>query len=123
MVMEHRPPWSSNSFASPDVAPLVQTMYNRGADVLLTGHSHTYERFAPQDPSANRDDARGLSEFLVGTGGRDSSGFATVAPNSTVRRNNIFGVLKLTLHPAGYDWSYVWDPSTPFADSGSGTCH
>lgn len=123
LVMEHRPRWSSNSFASPDVAPLVSDMYAGGVDLLLTGHAHSYERFAPQDPSGNRDDARGIREIVVGTGGNSFTGFGTIVANSEVHRTDIFGVLKLTLHATSYDWAYQSDPSTPFADSGSGTCH
>ncbi|NMI00070.1 DUF7594 domain-containing protein [Pseudonocardia acidicola] len=123
MVVGHRPRWSSNSFASADIAPLVDVMYARGVDMMLTGHAHSYERFAPQNPSGQRDDATGIRQFVVGTGGENSSGFGTVVANSEVRKNTIFGVLKVILHPAGYDWTFRPDPDTPFADSGSGVCH
>jgi hypothetical protein len=122
-VLQHRPRWSSNSFASADVAPLVDTMYAGGVDLLLAGHAHSYERFAPQNPSGARDDAHGIREIVVGTGGSFYSGFATVVPNSLVRKTNIFGVLKLTLRPTSYDWAFVADPETPFTDSGTGHCH
>ena len=59
----------------------------------------------------------------VGTGGRDSQGFGTVVSNSQVRKIQIFGVMKLTLRPAGYDWQFVPDPATPFVDSGTGSCN
>ena len=121
-VLTHRPRWSSNSFASPDIQPLVDVMSAHKVDLLLTGHAHSYERFAPQDASA-RAAADGIREIIVGTGGRDSQGFGTVAPNSLVRKNHIFGVLKLTLGPTSYGWTFVPDPATPFADSGSGTCN
>ena len=68
-------------------------------------------------------DPAGITEFAVGTGGRDSQGFGTVVANSQVRKNQIFGVMKLTLRPAGYDWQFVPDPATPFADSGTGSCN
>lgn len=122
-VLQHRPRWSSNSFASADVAPLVDTMYAKGVDLLLTGHAHSYERFAPQNPSGALDDAHGIREIVVGTGGAFYTGFATTMPNSLVRESNVFGVLKLTLRPASYEWNFVADPSTPFSDSGVGTCH
>ncbi len=123
VVLQHRPRWSSNNFASADVAPLMDTMYRYGVDLLLAGHSHTYERFAPQNPSGVQDDARGIREIVVGTGGSFYSGFATVMPNSVVRKAHVFGVLKLTLRPASYDWAFVADPDTPFTDSGTGHCH
>ena len=120
-VLSHRPRWSSNSFASPDIQPLVDLMGAHRVDLLLTGHAHSYERFAPQN-AAGQADPNGIREIIVGTGGRDSQGFGTVAPNSLVRKNQIFGVMKLTLRPTGYDWAFVPDPATPFADSGSGSC-
>ncbi|MBP2323478.1 3',5'-cyclic AMP phosphodiesterase CpdA [Kibdelosporangium banguiense] len=122
-VLQHRPRWSSNSFASADVAPLVDTMYAGGVDLLLAGHSHSYERFAPQTPSGVPDDARGIREIVVGTGGAFYTGFAKVMPNSLVRKDKIFGVLKLTLRPDSYDWAFVAAPETPFTDSGTGQCH
>lgn len=123
VVIQHRPRWSSNSFASADVAPLVDAMYAGGVDLLLAGHSHSYERFAPQNPAGALDNAAGIREIVVGTGGAFFTGFGTVAPNSQVRKSKIFGVLKLTLHPTSYDWAFASDPATPFADSGTGTCH
>ena len=72
MVLGHRPRWSSNSFASADIAPLISVMYNRGVDLYMTGHSHSYERFAPQNPAGARDDAAGIPEIVVGTGGSSS---------------------------------------------------
>jgi hypothetical protein len=122
LVFGHRPRWSSNSFASPDIAPLIDDMYAAGVDVYVSGHSHAYERFAPQNP-AGQADANGIREFVVGTGGANYSGFGTVAANSQARKWQVFGVAKLTLHPGSYDWSFVADPSTPYSDSGTGTCH
>ena len=100
-------------------------LYAAGADVVLSAHVHNYERFAPQDPSGNYDAAKGIREFVVGTGGMSLEGFpTTVAPNSEVRARN-FGILALTLHPTGYDWQFLNDGrnGNTFTDSGSGTCH
>jgi hypothetical protein len=121
-VLTHRPRWASNSFASPEIQPLVDVMDARGVDLLLTGHAHSYERFSPQNAAGQADPA-GILEVVVGTGGRDSQGFGTVVPNSQVHKNQIFGVMKLTLRPGSYDWQFVQDPSTPFSDSGTGTCN
>jgi hypothetical protein len=123
LVIGHKPRWASNSAATTAIGPLVQDMYEAGVDVYLSGHSHTYERFAPQTPSGRRDDARGVRQFVVGTGGGFFTGFSTTKPNSEVRKSHVFGVMKLTLGQGGYDWSFVADPSTPFSDSGHGTCH
>jgi hypothetical protein len=122
-VLQHRPRWSSNSFATADVAPLMDTMYAGGVDLVLTGHAHSYERFAPQNPAGALDDKTGIREIVVGSGGAFYTGFATVVSNSVVRKSDVFGVLKLTLHPTSYDWTFVADPATPFTDSGTGNCH
>ena len=121
-VLSHRPRWASNSFASADIQPLVDVMGARGVDLFLAGHAHSYERFAPQD-AAGQADPNGITEIAVGTGGRDSQGFGTVVPNSVIHKNKIFGVMRLTLHPKGWDTTFVPDPATPFADSSSGACH
>jgi hypothetical protein len=98
-------------------------MYAAGVDLYVTGHAHSYERFAPMNPAGAADPARGVRQFVVGTGGDNFTGFGTVVANSQVRKTGIFGVLKLNLHPSSYDWSFVADPSTPWSDSGTGTCH
>jgi hypothetical protein len=123
IVFDHRPRWSSNSFASADIAPLVDVMYKYHVDLLLSGHSHAYERFAPQNPSGGSDLNNGIRQFVVGTGGAFFTGFSTIVSTSQVHKSNIFGVLKLTLHSNSYDWSFVADSSTPYNDSGTGSCH
>ena len=81
---------------------------------MLVGHDHHYERFAPQSPSGGRDLARGIRQFLVGTGGRGFHPINTPLPNSEVRNNVTFGVLKLTLRPASYDWQFVPEAGKSF---------
>ena len=120
-VLTHKPRWSSSSFYTAEIQPLVDLMGANKVDLLLAGHAHSYERFAPQTASGSAS-STGIRQITVGTGGRDSQGFGTVLPNSVVRKNRIFGVLKLTLSPTSYSWSYVADPTTPFSDSGSGSC-
>jgi Calcineurin-like phosphoesterase len=120
-VLTHKPRWSSSSCYTADIQPLVDLMDTNKVDLLLAGHAHSYERFAPQTASGSAS-STGIRQITVGTGGRDSQGFGTVLANSVVRKNRIFGVLKLTLSPTSYSWSYVADPTTPFTDSGSGNC-
>ena len=93
------------------------------ADVILNGHDHDYERFAPQDPDGKPDAARGIREFVVGTGGKNHRPFGDPRPNSEVRNADAFGVLKLTLHANGYDWQFIPEAGKSFTDSGSGVCH
>jgi hypothetical protein len=90
--------------------------------VLLTGHDHGYERFAPMDGAANRDGARGVRQFVVGTGGKNEEPDQFFQPNSEIRGTGSFGVLKLTLRPGAYLWDYVNDGG-PFRDSGANACH
>jgi len=97
-------------------------LYAAGAEVVLNGHHHFYERFAPQTPSQQAS-ASGIREFVVGTGGRNLARFATVQPNSEVRGNSAFGVLSLTLHPTSYDWRFVPEAGQTFSDSGTTACH
>lgn len=99
-----------------------QILYDAGADVVLNGHEHVYERFAPQQPNGSANPARGLRQFTVGTGGGALSTFGTIRPNSEVRNSNTFGVLKLTLYPTRYDWQFLPISGQSFTDSGSASC-
>ena len=120
----HHPRFSSSSYGSnTDTKAFWQALYDRGADVVLVGHAHHYERFAPQDASGRRDEARGLREFVVGTGGKSLYSFTSVQPNSEVRHSGTYGVLKLTLGATSYEWQFVPEAGKTFADSGSAACH
>jgi hypothetical protein len=90
--------------------------------VVLVGHDHVYERFAPQRPDGNPDAARGIRQFTVGTGGRGLYVFGTPVANSEVRFNQTHGVLKLTLEADGYAWEFIPVPGT-FRDTGRAACH
>ncbi|PYP43188.1 MAG: hypothetical protein DMD43_00075 [Gemmatimonadetes bacterium] len=101
-----------------------QVLYDAGVEVVMNGHEHNYERFAPQTPTGASDPQRGIREFVVGTGGSELGyNFGTPKPNSEVRNNNTFGVLQLTLNSGGYSWRFVPIAGKTFTDSGSGTCH
>jgi len=113
---------SSRNGDNTNVAPLYQALYDAGADVVLTAHNHHYERFGPLDPTGRSDTARGLRQFVVGTGGKNVEAFKTVHAGSEVR-SKTFGVLGLTLRPGGYDWRFHAVAGSTFSDAGSGTCH
>ena len=99
-------------------------MYDGRTDIFLAGHLHAYERFAPQTPTGQVNAATGITQIVVGTGGAFFSGFSAVAPNSLVRNNTTYGVLKLVLHPDSADYQFMRDPTSGlFSDSGSVTCH
>jgi acid phosphatase type 7 len=121
----HKPLFSSGGKHGPDpeLKPLFQALYDANADVILNGHDHDYERFAPQDPNGKADSVRGIREFVVGTGGKNHRPFGEALANSEVRNADAFGVLKLTLRANGYDWEFVPEAGKDFRDSGSGTCH
>ena len=122
----HKPLFSSGRAHGndPEVKPLWETLYHAGADVVVNGHDHDYERFAPQDPNGNPDSHHGIREFVVGTGGKNSHRvFGATKPNSEVRQADTFGVLQLTLHSRSYDWKFVPEAGKTFADSGTSTCH
>ncbi len=99
-----------------------QALYDFGADVVLVGHDHDYERFAPQGPGSEPEPTRGIRQFVVGTGGGALRGFQKIEPNSEVRNSETFGVLKMTLHPTSYDWEFIPINGQSFRDSGSGEC-
>ena len=99
-----------------------RVLYEFEADVVVNGHDHIYERFAPQTPAGALDEGKGIREFIVGTGGKSLYRFGTIRPNSQVRANSAFGVLKLTLHPTRYAWEFIPVAGHTFRDSGSDEC-
>jgi hypothetical protein len=121
----HQPLFSSGQeLPTPEVSPFWDDLSAAGAEIVLNGHEHLYERFAPQTSAAQRDDAHGIREFVVGTGGENHMTFhATPAANSEVRDNTSFGFLELTLSNGAYAWRFQPDPPGGFSDSGTGTCH
>jgi hypothetical protein len=120
----HHPRFSSGPHGSDATyEALWDDLYAAGADLVLAGHDHIYERFAPQTPAGGADPARGLREFVVGTGGKNHTGFPLIRPNSEVRDAAAFGVLSLTLYPNGYAWKFVPEAGETFTDSGLGLCH
>ena len=91
--------------------------------MVLSGHEHNYERFAPQNPSGEADPERGIREFVVSTGGKSHYEIGSPLPNSEIHNDDTYGVLELTLHPEGHDWRFVPAQGGAFSDSGHGRCH
>ena len=112
----------TDTFDTPAVKPLWQAFYDAGGDVVLAGHSHLYERFAPLAPDRSSD-GKGIRQFVVGTGGKNLWRLATAAAGSEVQNDQAFGVLKLTLHPESYDWEFVPIAGQSWSDAGTGQCH
>jgi hypothetical protein len=125
VAMWHHPRFNSGASHGndPEVQPLWDTLYQNGADLILNGHEHVYERFAPQNPQQKADGALGIRQFTVGTGGAGSYSFKTTLQPNSERRGTPNGVLKLTLRANGYDWNFLPIAGQSFSDSGSGACH
>jgi hypothetical protein len=120
----HHPRFSSGPHGdAPAMTPLWRALYEAGVELAISGHDHDYERFTPQDAAGNLDRARGVRQFVVGTGGKSSYRFSRAEPNSEVRATGTFGVLKLTLSPGSYDWEFVPVAGQTFTDSGTEACH
>jgi acid phosphatase type 7 len=120
----HEPLFSSGAAHgnSPIYIDFWRDLYNAHATVVLNGHDHDYERFAPQTPDGVADPSRGIREFVVGTGGNNPRAFGPPKQNSEVRKAYTFGVLKLTLRAHSYDWEFIPVEGQTFHDSGSGSC-
>lgn len=120
----HQPRYSSGPHGNDtEVQPFWNLLYKHGADVVLNGHDHIYERFSPQSAAGTKDPTYGIREFVVGTGGAQHYWIDTVKAHSVIRNATTFGVLKMRLHPAGYGWSFQPVAGATFRDSGTGVCH
>lgn len=120
----HHPRFSSGQHGDEAaLQPYWQALHDHKAEFVFNGHDHHYERFAPQSPSGARDDAGGIREFVVGTGGMSMRPFKSVRPNSEVRETGTWGVLKMVLHPSWYEWVFVPVAGKSFFDTGFAPCH
>jgi hypothetical protein len=118
----HRPRWTKGNYTDQaEVQHLWNTLYDAGADVVLAGHDHNYQRYPPMDTAGAFAPVRGIRSFVVGTGGRH---LYALQPDARREAGSdaTFGVLELTLHATGYDWQFVPVAGSSYADSGSGTC-
>lgn len=123
----HEPRFTSGRNGNhPAQQALWEDLYAFGAEIVLNGHDHIYERFAPQN-ALQKPDSNGIREFIVGGGGNNHQpNYGTIQPNSVVRDNTTYGVLKLTLRAGSYDWQYLpaqHQGNGTFTDGGTGTCH
>ncbi|HUQ43240.1 MAG TPA: metallophosphoesterase [Candidatus Limnocylindria bacterium] len=124
VAMWHHPLYSSGEHGnSTATQALYQTLYDFNAELVLVGHDHDYERFAPQDANGNLDNGRGIVEMVVGTGGRSHYAFTTIRANSLVRNGTSYGVLRLALSNGSWASQFLPVAGQTFSDSGSGTCH
>ena len=122
----HYPRWSTvlDRTTLDAVKPLWNALYEYGADVILNGHDHAYQRWMPQTPDGVVDNSYGITQFAVGTGGGEGLyQFGPTQPNLVIRDNATFGVIKFTLRNGGYDWQFLPAGTGTFTDAGSASCH
>jgi hypothetical protein len=122
-AMWHHPRFSSGEHgSSPLTEDLWRALHEAHAELVLAGHDHDYERFAPQTASGGADPDRGLIQFVVGTGGRSHYRFGTVRANSLVRNDDTYGLLWLELAAGSFTYEFIPVAGKTFTDAGSGTC-
>lgn len=120
----HHPRYSSGEHGDGGNLKDVWTALSEGGvDVVVNGHDHDYERFAPQDANGKEDDVHGVREFVVGTGGKNLRAFGDIAANSQVRNSDTHGVIRFVLHPDSYEWEFLPIAGKKFTDSGKDRCH
>jgi hypothetical protein len=120
----HHPRWTSGQeLDTAAMQPLIDLLYAAGTDVILNGHDHDYERFAPLSANGTVDPRNGMREFVVGTGGRNTTSFIGTHLGSELRDAGSFGVMRMVLHPSSYEWQFVPAAGYPLTDAGSQPCH
>ncbi|WP_160317551.1 metallophosphoesterase family protein [Ornatilinea apprima] len=120
----HHPRWSSGVHGgSPWLDPFWQVLYQYGAEIVVSGHDHHFERFAPMNPQGQIDEQRGIRQFIVGTGGASQRGFGDEIEGSEVRHRGDYGVIKFNLYPNYYEWEFISIEKDGFSDKGRGECH
>lgn len=120
----HAPRYSSGRHGNDSSTDaLWDALFEAGAELVLAGHDHTYERFAPMNAEGDADPERGLVSFVVGTGGRSLYEFHDIQPASEVRDATTWGVLELTLSPGSWTSRFVPVAGSSFTDAAAGTCH
>jgi acid phosphatase type 7 len=119
----HHPLFSTgNNIPNPNVKPLWQILYNNGADVIVNGHAHRYERYAPLTPGGKIDLQNGIRQIVAGTGGAPGGSEMQQAPGVQVVETGTSGVLKLNLSAGSYSWEFVPIAGQTFTDTGDGSC-
>jgi hypothetical protein len=119
----HKPLYSSGvNGPQPHMRDMFRLLYNANAEIVISGHDHDYEVFFPQDADGRRDDAKGVRQFVVGTGGVELTGFPRQAPNSAYREM-VQGVILFELQPNSYSWQFISPQPPQYRNNGNGVCH
>lgn len=119
----HHPLFTSAEVGWTSMDTIWQVLHEAGAELVLSGHIHNYERFAPLNAAGVVDPAHGLRQFVVGSGGKNMQGVPAVLPASEALNTDTFGVLKLTLRPTSYEWNFEPVVGSSYRDAGSANCH
>jgi acid phosphatase type 7 len=118
----HHPRVSSRA-TNDAVRPFWHELHAAGAEVILVGHAHLYERYAPQTPSGAADPAAGIRQFIVGTGGHSLHTPGAMPPTIEAADATTFGALRMTLADGSYSWEFRRAAGGTFSDAGSDACH
>ena len=127
IALMHEPRFASKANGGGPIAtlkPFWEDLYAHGVEIVLSGDQHFYERYSPQDPDGNAD-PNGTVQWVVGTGGKSHGGLAPIGsrrPNSVTAVSSTYGVLRLVLRDDTYDWRFLVEGSSPYADSGTASC-
>jgi hypothetical protein len=120
----HHPRFSSGSHAERDkLIPIWRTFARYGVSVVIAGHDHVYERFAPLDTNGTPDSTGGIRQFVVGTGGAHRSPIDSVLPGSEVHSTDSFGLIRFSLLKDRYRWTFMPVRKHGFTDEGEASCH
>lgn len=137
MAMWHKPVVTVGPHAGDEggILPLWQMLYDAGADLVLNGHDHNYQRYGTLNRTASEADPNGMREITAGTGGRNQTDIDPAwvplapalevwgdQPNDGDGHDASYGVLRLTLHEGSYDWAFVPVAAQTFTDSGTANC-
>jgi hypothetical protein len=124
LAIWHRPRFSSGAHGSSTrMDPIWKLLYAKGAELVVSGHDHDYERFAMMNGTGKKYPGKGMRQFVVGTGGAALRPFATALPQSQARNSSSHGVLRLDLRAASYEWRFLPIAGDTYTDAGSNNCH
>jgi hypothetical protein len=125
LAITHHPRFSSGTHGSDSgISALWQALYDARAEILIAGHDHNYQRFAPMTAAGDLDRARGIRQWVVGMGGRSLYEFKAPVTNTEAYSTTAYGVLKLTLHQKSYDFEFIPVAGASYRDAADGIeCH